>query len=57
MTKPIVILTNKNAEKQRVLDTARRQIEVLPVGEMRRAGMMSRPAELAERHGVRVTRR
>jgi hypothetical protein len=42
------------AEKQRVLDTARRQIEVLPVGEMRRAGMMSRLADLALRHSLKV---
>jgi hypothetical protein len=56
MTKPTIRLAPKTAEKQRVIDTARRQIETLPVGEMRRAGMMSRLAELAQRHGVKVPR-
>jgi hypothetical protein len=49
-------MTSKREEKQRVIDTARRQVEQLPVGEYRRAGMMSRLAALAERHGIRVTR-
>ena len=44
------------AEKQRVIDTTRRQIEVLPVGEMRRAGMMQRLYALAEKHGVKAKR-
>jgi hypothetical protein len=54
VSKPIVLVMNKTAEKQRVIDTTRRQIEVLPVGEMRRAGMMARLAALAAKHGVKV---
>jgi hypothetical protein len=46
-------VTSKTAEKQ----PARRQIEQLPVGEYRRAGMMSRLAALAQKHGVKATRR
>lgn len=57
MSKPtIVLVTNKTADKQRVIDTARRQIEVLPVGEMRRAGMMARLYALGEKHGVKAKR-
>jgi hypothetical protein len=44
------------AEKLRVVDTARRQIEQLPVGEMKRAGMMSRLAALAAKHGLKAKR-
>jgi ABC-type hemin transport system ATPase subunit len=42
------------AEKQRVVDTARRQIEQLPGGEFKRIGMMQRLAELAQKHGLKV---
>jgi hypothetical protein len=47
----------KTAEKQRVIDTARQQIEQLSVGEYRRAGMMRRLEALAQKHGVKATRR
>jgi hypothetical protein len=57
MTKPTIRLASKTAEKQRVIDTARRQIDQLPVGEYRRMGMMSRLAELARKHGLKATRR
>jgi hypothetical protein len=50
-------VTSKREEKQRIVDQTRRQIEQLPVGEYRRAGMMSRLASLAEKHGVKATRR
>jgi uroporphyrinogen-III decarboxylase len=46
--------TQIRAEKQRVIDIARRQIEQLPVGQMRQAGMMQRLFELARKHGVRL---
>jgi hypothetical protein len=50
-------VTSKTAEKQRVVDTARRQIEQLPIGELRRGGMMQRLAVLAQKHGLKATRR
>jgi hypothetical protein len=50
-------VTSKREEKQRIIDTARREIERLPVGEHRRIGMMSRLAVLAQKHGVKATRR
>jgi hypothetical protein len=55
-TKTPAQIREMTAEKQRVLDTARRQIEQLPVGEMRRSGMMSRLYELAAKHGVKAKR-